>query len=290
MVQLQPILEVSFLWAPLTEGVKCAALAEKGAPERQWFADLAREFIDDKLGDVVLYAGKYRDQIMRPSVQAALCYLIHGTPIHNGKTCENGDLMEPTIISHSLGGYMLMDAIDEELRDQSNGAPNPNSAAYLKIVQNTQLIYMMANQLTLLDLTTLDKYPNIQARTYIRAATQPAPLGRWRKDLSGTGRKSGLNSRHCVVVGERQHDGSDSTDCGLRDPNDILSWLVKPNNLALPEEQWNTIKLSNVYMPNNEFSIPGVFSNPVTAHTGYFNNMTVLELLVCGMSNGSVVD
>ena len=71
------------------------------------------------------------------------------------------------------------------------------------------------------------------------------------------------------------------------DPNDILSWLVKPNNLALPEEQWKKIKLSNVYMPNNEFSIPGVFSNPVTAHTGYFNNMTVLELLVCGMSNGS---
>ena len=117
-----PILEVSFLyWAPLTEGVKCAALAEQGAPQRQWFAELARGFVDDKLGDVVLYAGKYRDQIMRPSVQAALCDLIHGTPSCDCKTCENGDPTERTVlISHSLGGYMLMDAIDEELHRGHN--------------------------------------------------------------------------------------------------------------------------------------------------------------------------
>jgi hypothetical protein len=287
-----PILEVSFLyWAPLTEGVKCAALAEQGAPQRQWFAELARGFVDDKLGDVVLYAGKYRDQIMRPSVQAALCDLIHGTPSRDGKTCENGDPTERTVlISHSLGGYMLMDAIDEELhRGQKNGAPNRGSAAY-KIVQNTQLIYMMANQLALLDLTTLDQYPNhfgpnarqsgyaIGAsremaqrfeRDWVQIRPRFAPL-----HLSERGGTTEINRQ--IVA--------------FSDPNDILSWLVKPNNLELPAEEWSKVKLTNVFMSNNEFSIPGVFSDPVTAHTGYFDNRTVLEFLVCGMANGSVVD
>ena len=61
------------LWAPLTEGVKCdLAEDDDGAPQKQAFAGFARDFIDNKLGDVVLYGGTFRDNVMRPSVQAAL--------------------------------------------------------------------------------------------------------------------------------------------------------------------------------------------------------------------------
>ena len=41
--------------------------------------------------------------------------------------------------------------------------------------------------------------------------------------------------------------------------------------------------MTNVYMSNNEFSIPGVISDPVNAHTGYFVNPTVIDMLICGM-------
>ena len=52
-----------------------------------------------------------------------------------------------------------MDALHEELRrNRNDGGLNVNTAAY-KIMANTQLIYMMANQLALLDLTQLDHYP-----------------------------------------------------------------------------------------------------------------------------------
>ena len=64
------------------------------------------------------------------------------------------------------------------------------------------------------------------------------------------------------------------------DPNDVLSRLAKSDD--------PTVQPTNVYMPNNEFTLPGLFSDPVGAHTGYFNNNSVLNLLVCRMSNGAV--
>ncbi len=68
-------LKVNYLlWAPLTERIKCdLAKDDDKAPPKQAFANFARDFIDNKLGDVVLYGGTFRDKVMRPSVQAAFC-------------------------------------------------------------------------------------------------------------------------------------------------------------------------------------------------------------------------
>jgi hypothetical protein len=46
--------------------------------------------------------------------------------------------------------------------------------------------------------------------------------------------------------------------------------------------------MTDVYMSNNEFSIPSLFSDPANAHTGYFVNPTVMDMLICGMNNGAV--
>ena len=125
-------------------------------PPRQAFANFAKDFIDDKLADVVLYSGTYRESVMRPSLQAALCIVIDGKPSTDGKTCRHGGYSERTvIITNSLGGYMMMDAIDDELLREKAGA----KSAARTLLENTQFIYMMANQLVLLDLTTLNSYP-----------------------------------------------------------------------------------------------------------------------------------
>jgi hypothetical protein len=101
-----PALMVSFLlWAPLTKGIKDdVVLEETGAPPKQEFADVAKGFINDYLDDVVLYGGTYRDNIMRSSVQKALCVVTRGTPSDDGKKCTPGPYNDPTlIITHSLG-------------------------------------------------------------------------------------------------------------------------------------------------------------------------------------------
>ena len=40
-------------------------------------------------------------------------------------------------------------------------------------------------------------------------------------------------------------------------------------------------------MSNGEFSAPGLFSDPANAHTGYFVNPTVMDMLICGINNKS---
>ena len=45
--------------------------------------------------------------------------------------------------------------------------------------------------------------------------------------------------------------------------------------------------MTNVYMSNGEPSVPGLFSDPTNAHTGYFANPTVMDMLICGINNNS---
>jgi hypothetical protein len=278
------------LWAPLTEGIKCKlANDDAKAPAKQAFAAFARDFIDNKLGDVVLYGGTFRDNVMRPSVQAALCLVTRGTPSSDGKTCAPGPYSDPTvIITHSLGGYMLMDAIDYELRNEhcDKGA---GSTAAGKILANTDYIYMMANQIALLDLTRLRSYPrrpagagaqlqsedvlpasevaNRFAKCWTATPPKPSPL------FEANGFEAPPAAKQIVA---------------FTDPNDILSWRLRRKDLGVPRPDRRSVELTNVYMSNGEASVPGLISDPVKAHTGYFDNPTVMNLLLCGANNGAV--
>jgi hypothetical protein len=283
-----PVLSVSFLlWSPLTSSIKCSALAESGAPPRQLFADAAKDFIDDKLADVALYAGTYRETVMRPSVEKGLCYFVGGKPSPDGSACRNRAYQDPTVIvTHSLGSYMLMDAI----HDQLTRAHRPLSTAAAQVLQRTQFIYMMANQLALLDLTTLTSYS--QSASAEAPLETAAPNARRFPGMVRTFAKEWSSLRLAAPVrlqtqmqNAQPVSVSDRQIVAFSDPNDILSWLVQKQNADLPS---NKVFLANVYMSNGEFTIPPLFSDPSGAHTGYFDNRTVLELMICGMQNGAV--
>lgn len=276
----RPTLTVSYLlWTPLTESVKCGLEKEdNSAPAKQDFAAFAKDFIDDKLADAVLYGGAYREKVIRPSVQAALCLV--ASPDH--KTCAPSGYRDPTvIITHSLGGYILMDAIADELRGADCQSKSGGGAAE-KILENTPVIYMMANQLALLDLSTLHRDPASSKRKNPESAPATNYFAQcW------------IQARRARALYEAKSSGSDETKpvsqvVAFSDPNDILSWRLEPRNLKLPKPVWGEVAVTNVYMSNNEFSIPGVISDPVNAHTGYFVNPTVIDMLICGMDKGSV--
>ena len=271
-----PTLTVSYLlWTPLTESVKCGLEREDdSAPPKQDFAAFAKDFIDDKLADAVLYGGAYREKVIRPSVQAALCLVAS----RDHKTCAPGDYQDPTvIITHSLGGYMLMDAIADELR----GTNCQGGGAAEKILENTPVIYMMANQLALLDLSTLHRDPDA-----------PKPKIPESTPTTNHFAQCWIAARRARALREAKSSGSDekkplSQVVAFSDPNDILSWRLEPRNLKLPKPVWGEVAVTNVYMSNNEFSMPGLISDPVNAHTGYFVNPTVMDMLICGMDNGA---
>ena len=283
-------LKVNYLlWAPLTERIKCdLARDDDKAPPKQAFANFARDFIDNKLGDVVLYGGTFRDNVMRPSVQAALCLVTRGTPSPDGKTCTPGPYSDPTvIITHSLGGYMLMDAIDYELRREKCDKGAGISAAG-RILANTDYIYMMANQIALLDLSRLRAYPH--QREGARSQLQPAdalPASEIANRFARCWTATPPKPRPLFANGLALPPAAKQI-VAFTDPNDILSWRLRPKDLGVPRPDRRSVKLTNVYMSNGEASIPGLISDPVKAHTGYFDNPTVMNLLLCGANNGAV--
>ena len=267
------------LWAPLTEGIKCKlAQDERGTPEKQAFAGFARDFIDNKLGDVVLYGGTFRENVMRPSVQAALCHVTGGVASADGKTCAPGAYNDPTvIITHSLGGYMLMDAIDDELRKEACDSGAGNTAAG-KILANTDYIYMMANQIALLDLTRLHAYSH-----HFQETPRPSEIAmRFAKCWTAAPPKSPT-----LVRANGVEEPATRQIVAFTDPNDILSWRLRPQDLKFPRPDRRSVKLTNIYLSNGEFSVPLFISDPTKAHTGYFDNQTVMNLLLCGASNGA---
>src|SRR5882757_2754674 len=55
------------------------------------------------------------------------------------------------------------------------------------------------------------------------------------------------------------------------DPDDILSFPV--SNQSYP------FKIANVYLSNNHWKIPGVGTNPLTAHVNYDKNEQVIRII-----------
>jgi hypothetical protein len=278
-----PTLTVSYLlWAPLTASVKCDLEHEDAtAPQKQAFAAIAKDFIEDKLSDAVLYAGTYRKRVMRPSVQGALCIVTGGRWLPDGRTCVARDYHDPTvIITHSLGGYMLMDSIQAELRNDDCEPNSGGGGPAKKILENTPVIYMMANQLALLDFSTLRRDPNAARANANAAEAVTKQFGKcWLKARAIAAARGEASLSATAAM---------SQVVAFSDPNDILSWRIEPRNLNLPRSQRGDVAVTNVFMSNGEFSVPGLFSEPVTAHTGYFVNPQVMDMLICGMHDGVV--
>jgi hypothetical protein len=285
----KPTLTVSYLlWAPLTARVKCDLEAEDNgadAPSKEAFAAFAKDFIDDKLADAVLYSGAYRQKVIRPSIQTALCLVAGGKLSPDGKTCVPGAYLDPTvIITHSLGGYMLRDAIQAELYAEGC-RPNAASSPAEKILENTPVIYMMANQLALLDLSTLRRDPHApKVRPAIPSASDAITRQFAKCWIAARGR-----SKMEAAPSEPNETPAPMTQVvAFSDPNDILSWRLEPKNLKFPKSDWGDVAVTDVYLSNNEVSVPGLISDPVNAHTGYFVNSRVMDMLICGMDKGSI--
>jgi hypothetical protein len=192
-------------WSTLTNRPKMT-LDEPNRPSGALLHNLAKQFEQDNLADVVLYGGQYRD-VLRPVVERALCVFVEGTPDEiNPRICNGGEANIPTaIITHSLAGYMLMDALSDVYHPPAGEVVPEERNAAVKVGHYLDQIFMLANQLKVLDLST--RTSEVQA---------PEMAGRfgatWNATHSTRPRSAReLSSRQVVAIS---------------DPNDILSWEV----------------------------------------------------------------
>ena len=197
------------------------------------------------------------------------------------KAARPGPYNDPTIIiTHSLGGYMLIDTIGNELRPDRNDNCDKalEETAAGRILAKTDYIYMMANQIFARS-DGLHGYPR---------QLGGSPPEKVRHRFAKCWTRAKFKSQMLLKANSDQQAAQAEQVVAFNDPNDILSWRVDQKNLGFPPSEWPSVKLTNVYLSNDEFSIPSLFSEPTTAHNGYLDNQTVMEMLVCGMTNSAL--
>ena len=261
------------LWAPITEDIK-ATLGETGHPPWALLTTAAKSFFQSHLSDVVLYGGTYR-AVMRAAVEQALCLFVGGTPADDPTICRNAARARQTVlITHSLGGYMLMDAIADiraaHASPRADGrppAPADTDAAAIAL-ERTDLIFMLANQLALLDLTTLTTFP-------IPPGEAAGEGGRM---LDGFRRHW---DRHHQRVDDRRRQ-----IVAVSDPNDLLSYLVSSGDVTGTPPHDPTV-VANVYLgvARNWLDL---FAWPVSAHVNYLTSRDVMDIMGCGMTGDAI--
>jgi hypothetical protein len=197
--------------------------------------DLKSTLLNDCLSDVTVYLGAGGVRI-RAAVREALEFID-----------QERSSSEPLfLITESLGSRVIYDALSR----QDAAFTMSQLSDLAESLAATEVIYMAANQLPLLDIA-LGADP----------AAQPDAT-RQLMELLDSKRKSmaGLDDDREIVA------------VAFTDPNDLLSYTIPANS---------DLRHINVIVSNNRTWF-GMFENPWPAHTGYLDNERVWALIVNG--------
>jgi hypothetical protein len=167
-----------------------------------------------------------------------------------------------SFITQSLGSKVLFDSL---ARLYGLGVPKPPGIASddIDILKNTQSIYMMANQLPLLELGTNVDHP-----------LEGESLYQWER-LFQSSKISDTNfstPKQLTIV-------------AFSDPNDLLTFPIGPTIQQYVGTN-TTLRAIDIAIPIST-PIAGLFSDPVMAHTWHFHNSSVMGLLINGKGANS---
>jgi hypothetical protein len=238
---------VSLLWSPLKQqlcydqGNKsaiCQGTPPFAGQRASVNATLKQRLIDDCLPDPLIYQG---------AAHAAIALAMRDAILR-----AHRDSSAPlVVISSSLGSKILYDTL---LSMSEEALPSPAPRVAVQTVQRMRYLIMAANQLPLL---ALAEQP---------LSTQAMPL---MPQFDSLQRLLLLRGPAGSVRGQLPP----LTLLALTDPNDALSYTLRPERYAAP--------LFNVLVSNAPTWF-GALEDPVRAHLGYLDNADVLRLIACG--------
>jgi hypothetical protein len=158
-------------------------------------------------------------------------------------------------ITQSLGSKVLFDTLAKIYDLNIPREPGLSPPTPFDILGNTQTIYMMANQLPLLEL-----------------GTEVDQSYEWEELFRGNkGNK----------IGNTGFSVPDAlTLVAYSDPNDLLTYPIVPTIRQFVGERTKLTAID--VMVNNSVSIFGLFGDPLRAHTGHFDNRMLMNYLVEG--------
>ena len=181
---------------------------------------LKTNLINDCLSDAVVDAGQHGDPI-RAAMKLAVCRELGGTPVA-GQPCDftGAELDRPiAVITESLGSKILFDAARATYEEvgQAAGA----RAAMTQRFASVQMIYLMANQIPLLDIAS-PLPTQLEADAQEGGAPHSSSLGH----MIGV-----MHGARTAMPSERLAAMATPTVVAFTDPNDLLSYRLIPSVL-----------------------------------------------------------
>jgi hypothetical protein len=250
-------------WAPVINDVKHSMLDYDkdiaAARKRSVInARLKMDLVNSRLADPVLYLGTEQNSIQFP-VKFALCKLMNGSM--RGAMCELKPLaaadapLRLIIVTESLGSRITFDTLMRLRREVEESSRAETIDALAK---RTTEIYMLANQLPLLELSNV----NVPQGVAEEAGVPVSGLAGFLK-----ARRSG-----------EERGAPRLTIVALSDPNDLLSYEIPQYFIdKFPETRFVNVAIG--------VSGPGLFrivANPLEAHIGHERDPRVIRLIADG--------
>lgn len=289
----------------------------KEPPQRLLLDTVIKELVFDRnLADAILYSGTY-GATMERGVAEALCHALTGTP--DAAKCA-WPKEQPTnadaffFVTHSLGSRIVYDTFLNLLDVKAVDKENPFSEqerrdarpAILTMLANTPAIYMMANQLAMLGLANVPRdarsgsglHPYLVPMAALSAGPG-APDPRLVVVPPATLRRSGagdavfgnvlqaLALARSAAIASTRAPSTTMRIVAFNDTNDLLTWHVPPwyaNDDVLSPDRRPAIEVVNVFVQNTPKLV--VIESPGPAHSGYFTNDRVWDVIRCGATDG----
>ncbi|GEP57912.1 hypothetical protein [Reyranella soli] len=273
-------IDVMFLtWSPLTAPYKAALAYDHSTDYGGAFPytraslnrELKRGLINDCMTDVVVYGGA-NGQALRRAAKEAVCQAMGGRI--DGTACEVPEGASPAalaFVTESLGSKLVFDAILSiwGAAEKSNDKTAiPRLATSLA---STRMMYMVANQLPLLDVAGTS-----MADRALEAALDELTTPGHSRDVFDVISRA---RRHAAPAAKPM------TVVAFSDPNDLLSYRIIAGHLAGDLKDFRVV---NVIVSNDTTYFKYV-ERPDTAHCGYTWNPYVFGMIAKGYDAGKAL-
>ena len=276
----QEILFYELVWAEITAREKRVLdydTSERYRSRRASVNHIAKEFLNDRISDPLIYVGDSHLKILQ-SVDQAMCWTLYtdwnelpdgaAQACNRHKVASVDDLKgyQWVVITHSLGSRIVIDTMEfqarvvlKQFQSDLDVEKREEARELLRAWKDQTIqVYMLANQLPLLQ------------------------LGRGEPEVVGQ-----IDS-YCLPEGDHYEERivKKLQVVAFSDPNDLLSYAIPP---AYADEHMDSrlcpmvVNVSVNVVPTIDLFKAGEVADPLEAHTEYENNHRVLGLMTRGV-------
>ncbi len=280
--ETQEILFYELVWAEITAREKRVLEYDTSGRYQSRRASVnhtAKEFLNDRISDPLIYVGDSHLKILQ-SVDQAMCWTLYvdwnELPDRAAQVCDRHKVASVddlkgyqwVVITHSLGSRIVIDTMEFQARvilkqfqsEADAGRRNKAQELLDSWKDQTIQVYMLANQLPLLQL----------------GRKEPEVVGQ----IEAYCRPDGAHYAERIV--------KELQVVAFSDPNDLLSYAIPP---AYADEHMDSrlcptvVNVSVNVVPTIDLFKVGQVADPLGAHTEYDNNQRVLGLMARGVGH-----